>query len=363
MRNTPRYLKGHEDQYKDSPRAAALAWFREARVGLFLHYGLYSLLGGVHGGRDVVRKGGEWIRWAAPVPFGAYAKLADDFTAASFDADAICDLALEAGMRYVNLTAQHHDGFCLWPTDTCDFHVMNTPAKRDLVGELVGACDRKGLGCFLYYSHGRDWWHPHSPDPGIDRYGFNSCRPNTIEDRAHFKHGDAVELDRYLDFVEAQVMQLCARYHPVAGIWLDGIGSFKHMEDGVARSRAQELYDRIHASRPQILVSYKQGLTGTEDFFAPERGVRRAGDGAVTSQAAKPYEICTTLQPDSWGYKIADDGRHHGPDWVLTQLAEAAAIPANLLLNTGPKGDGSIPEEDVQTLREVGRRLAAQAVG
>lgn len=359
MQNEPPVLSYLAAQAKlwqsGSPREAALSWFCEARFGLFVHYGLYSLLGGVWHGRPITRKGAEWIRWDVPIPLADYARLAEQFTAERFDAGSICDLALDAGMKYVNLCTQHHDGFCLWDTDTTDFSTARTAARRDLVGELVEACAARGLGCFLYYSHGRDWWHPDSPDNGGP-----SCRPACPEDAGHFHTGGDHDLNRYLDLVEAQVMELCTRYTPVAGIWLDGIGTFKHMPDGVRRSRCHDLYDKVRSVQPQILVSYKQGLTMTEDFFAPERGVRREGEGAVPADVAgKPLEICTTLQPRSWGYRSADDGQHHGADWVMDQLRAAAQFPANLLLNTGPKGDGSIPDEDAQTLREVGRRLRA----
>ncbi|MCC5830925.1 MAG: alpha-L-fucosidase [Phycisphaeraceae bacterium] len=350
--NVPRYLLGYDTAYVHDPRAAASEWFGGARFGLFLHYGLYSLLGGVYQGRSIDRKGSEWIRWAAPIPYDAYARLADRFTAECFDAEAICDLALDAGMKYVNLTTQHHDGFCLWDTATTDFSSVNTPAKRDLVAELADACDRKGLGLFLYYSHGRDWWHPHSPDNGEP-----SCRPDCPEDAGRFATGDDYNLDEYLDFAEAQILELCRNYRPVAGIWLDGIGGFTNMADGVRRSRCAELYDKIRATSPHILVAYKQGLTFAEDFYAPERHIR---EGTLPSDG-RPYEICTTLQPSSWGYKAADDGKHHGPDWVMEQLEAAGKIPANLLLNTGPTGDGAIPEEDVTTLREVGQRLREAA--
>ena len=278
MEDIPKYLQGYEDLYGQNPRAAALAWFRQARFGLFLHYGLYSLLGGEYRGRTMPGKGAEWIQLVLDIPVAEYAKTKDAFTAERFDADAICTLAAEAGMKYVNLTAQHHDGFCLWDSATTDFASMHAPARRDLVAELVDACDRHGLGCFLYYSHGRDWRHPDSPNNGS-----RSCRPRCPKDREPFYWGDEYDLDRYLDFAAAQVAELC-RYRPVAGIWLDGIGGFKGMNDGVRLSRAQDLYDRIHAAQPQILVSYKQGLTDTEDFFAPERSVRREGDGAVTGR-------------------------------------------------------------------------------
>lgn len=335
--NVPRYLSDHAETYHTDPRSAAIQWFREAKFGLFMHYGLYSLLEGEWENPYVNNKGSEWIRWAAPIPFHEYAQLRERFTAEAFNADSICSLAVEAGMKYVNLTTQHHDGFCLWDTSTTDFSSKHAPAGRDLVSELTDACSRYGLGCFLYYSHGRDWWHPDGPDTGNDQHGYNSSKPICPEDRNHLHYGDNVHLDRYLDLVDQQVAELC-NYPNVAGIWLDGIGGFKDLQNrGKDISRVQTLYDQIHASSPHILVSYKQGMTYTEDFYAPERNIR---EGTLPSDG-RPYEICTTLQPRSWGYKKADDGQHHGPDWVMEQLAEAAAIPANLLLNTGPKADGT----------------------
>ena len=281
------------------------------------------------------------------------------FTADRFDPDEICQLAIDAGMTYINLTTQHHDGFCLWDTNTTDFSSVHAPAGRDLVTELAQSCEKYQLGCFAYYSHGRDWWHPHAPDneavkpeAQFARDDFDSCRPACPEDAAYFKRGTEVDIDQYLDVVSDQVAELC-RIPGITGIWLDGIGGFKNMPDGVAVSRCQELYDEIHAAAPHLLVGYKQGLTYTEDFYAPERSIR---EGTVPSDG-RPYEICTTLQPSSWGYKRADDGQHQDADWVMEQLAIAARIPANLLPNTGPEGDGHIPAEDVDTLREVGRRL------
>lgn len=343
----PAYLASEADLYASDPRKAAVEVFRKSEFGLFMHYGLYSLLGGEWKGLKQTVKGSEWIQWELNIPLAEYAALQQQFTAEKFDAEAICDLAVEAGMRYVNLTTQHHDGFCLWDSDTTDFTSMHAPAKRDLVKELTEACAKMGLGCHLYYSHGRDWWHPDSP-----LNGEPSCRPDYGDQDTHFNWGDAYQLDRYLDLVEQQVLELC-QYKDVASIWLDGIGGFANMEDGAQNSRCQDLYDKIHATSPHILVAYKQGLLFTEDFYAPERNI----DGRMALRESQPYEICTTLQPQSWGYKKADDGQHRPADWVMDQLRIAREIPANLLLNTGPRGDGSIPEEDVNTLLEVGRKI------
>jgi alpha-L-fucosidase len=280
------------------------------------------------------------------VPVAEYAKLAERFTAERFDADAIADLAVEAGMRYINLTTRHHDSFCLFKTEETDFHALNTPCGRDLVGEMAEACRKRGLGFFLYYSHGRDWKHPHAPNN--DQWG-GSARPEYDPPEPSYAYGEEHDLQKYLDFMTRQVTELLGQYGPVAGIWLDGIGVPNTGDRTLFR--CQELYDHVHRLQPQVLVSYKQGLLGTEDFFAPEHK-------AVDSQG-KLMEICTTTirEPNSWGYNRAAYGHHLGPDAIWGELAKARASGSNLLLNVGPKADGSIPEEDVRNLRAVGERL------
>jgi len=330
--DVPSYLKGYEADYAKDPRAAALRWFREARFGLFLHYGLYSLLG-----RH------EWVQFRERIPVAEYAKLKDRFTAERFDADAITDLAIAAQMRYVNITTRHHDSFCLFSTKQTDFHSLNSPAKRDLVGELAEACRRKGLGLFLYYSHGRDWRHPHAPQ---GKAWGRTARPAYKLPQPEYAKPDEHDLRKYVDFMTAQITELCTQYGPVAGIWLDGIGTTRAGDPG--KFHCQKLYDHIHGLQPQILVSYKQGLLGTEDFFAPEhRGIQNT--------TGKPMEICTTLQKQGWGW--VKNSPHLGPDEVMAKLAHAAYQKANLLLNTGPLADGSIHEGDARTLREVGARI------
>jgi alpha-L-fucosidase len=328
----PSYLAEFADLYADDPRQAAIEWFRQARFGLFLHYGLYSLLG-----RH------EWVQLRETIPVAEYANLADRFTAERFDADAIAELALAAGMTYVNLTTRHHDSFCLFRTAETDFHSLNTPCKRDLVGELADACADRGLGLFLYYSHGRDWRHPHAPDNatwgGQARPEYDPPEPAYAAEPDH-------DLNVYLEFMTRQITELLTQYGPIAGIWLDGIAV--PLSGDRSAFRCQELYDHIHSLQPQVLVSYKQGLLGTEDFLAPEHKAYVAPQG-------RPLEVCTTMTPGSWGY-LADSKAHLSTDDVLAKLAAARENRFNLLLNTGPLPDGSIDPADEQTLREVGRR-------
>ena len=207
----PSYLETYRGLYESDPRKAALKWLAEARFGLFMHYGLYSLLG-----RH------EWVQFRETIPVAEYAKLKDRFTAEKFDADGIADLALAAGMRYVNITTRHHDSFCLFDTAQTDFKSTHSPAKRDLVKELAAACAKKGLGLCLYYSHGRDWRHPHAPNN--DEWG-GSARPKYPAPDPAYATDAAHDLQKYVAFVKAQVTELLTNYGPIAAIWLDGIAT------------------------------------------------------------------------------------------------------------------------------------------
>jgi alpha-L-fucosidase len=334
-KNIPPYLKDYSDNYAENPRETALEWFRNARYGLFIHYGLYSLLG-----RH------EWVQFREQIPVAEYAKLKDRFTAEKFDADFITDLALEAEMKYINITTRHHDSFCLWDTKYSDFKSTDSPAKRDLLAELSEQCNKKGLALFFYYSHGRDWRHPHAPNN--DKWG-RTARPHYETRELHYKYGDEHDLNIYVEFMWNQIEELMEMFPQTAGIWLDGIGTT--VSGDYSLFRCQELYDMIHAKLPHILVSYKQGLLGTEDFLAPERKYK--GEG----KPEKPLEICDHLQRQGWGYMKSEDGNHKTKEEVMEMLRRANSYPANLLLNTGPLPSGEIHPEDVSVLRAVGREI------
>jgi len=349
---SPSYLADYKRLYRQDARQAGLQWFRDARYGLFLHYGLYSIPG-----RH------EWVQYRERIPVAEYAKLKEQFTADKFDAMRIVEFAIACGMRYVNLTTRHHDGFCLWNTQFSDFNSATSPARRDLVGELAVACEAHGIGLCLYYSHGRDWKHPHAPNN--DEWG-GKARPDYQPAEPSYAYGAEHDLDKYLEFVANQVRELLTGYGPVAAIWLDG--SAVPLSGDRERFRCQDLYDMIHSLQPQVLVAYKQGVLGTEDFIAPEH---RLPDGAGNAAprpatrakrgkpapAPKPAEICTTMTPGSWGYLAEGRGKHLSAAQVWERISEARAQGANLLLNTGPLADGSLDEEDVPVLLEIGGRL------
>jgi alpha-L-fucosidase len=338
----------------------AKAEFYDARYGLFLHYGLYSLL---------ARH--EWVQQRECIRLDHYAPLADRFTAERFDPVAIADLAVDAGMSYVNLTTRHHESFCLWDTDTTDFNSVAAPnCRRDLVAELADACRDRGLKLCLYLSHGRDWRHPHAPNN--DTHG-GAARPEYDPPEPAYATGPDHDLDLYLDYLTQQVTELLTQYGPIAAIWLDGIAvplnplgpdgqpipDFDPARDGDP-FRCQQLYDLIHRLQPACLVSYKQGYLGTEDFFAPEhRAYNRFGQPFGPDA---PGEVCTTMTPPSWGFDQRLLGQHLDADHVWHKLTRAADANANLLLNTGPRPDGSLVEDECHVLREVGRRIASQGL-
>jgi alpha-L-fucosidase len=354
----PVHLKDHADLHARDPRAASLAWFEKARFGLFMHYGLYAIPGR-----------GEWVMLKEKIPVAEYEKFKAQFTAAKFDADFITDLACEAGMKYVNLTARHHDSFCLFETAQNDYHSMASPAKRDLVGELAAACRKKGLGCFLYYSYALDWRHPYYY--GNDVSKWKSARPAYTTPDPAYKFAKDDDFRHYIDFVHAQIRELLTNYGPLAGLWFDPIFGYYSRPDLFP---IHDTYAMIRKLQPQCLISFKQGATGTEDFAAPERTgqsleerVRKVVGEDSARIAAKAWasnkdkwnEICDTLQPHVWGYSKGDDGKHLDATETLRRLGTANAARCNLLMNTGPLPEGDLHPDDIATLRECGRRIRA----
>jgi alpha-L-fucosidase len=350
----PSYLSDYTLTYKTNPKQAALSWFAQAEYGLFMHYGLYSILG-----RH------EWVMYREAIPIREYEKLKDTFTAARFDADFITDLALEAGMKYVNITSRHHDSFCLFESKVTDYTSTESPAKRDLVAELAEQCQHKGLGLFLYYSYALDWRHPYFYPRSI----YAIARPDYPQPEPRYKWKEDADFEKYIDFVHAQVTELLTNYGPIAGIWFDPIMGYYARPDLFP---IDETYALIRQLQPQTLIAFKQGANGTEDFASPERYGHSLADrvreqigeaSAEVAQSAwnknktKHNEICDTLQPGAWGYTKQDDGKHRPSSEVLKMLEDAHARNCNLLLNTGPLPDGSIHPDDILILRKVGRRL------
>ena len=346
----PNYLREYDKEYIKEPRKANLKWFTDAKYGLFIHYGLYSLL-----------EKGEWVQLRDTIPVAEYALLKDKFTADKFDAEAITDLVLAAGMKYITITSKHHDGFCLFNTKETDFNSLNSPANRDLIKELYEACEKKGIGLFLYYSYAADWKHPYFYSR---ESGWVNARPAYKYPQPEYKFKKDSDFAIYVEFVHNQVKELLYQYPNIAGIWFDPIMGFYHRPNIFP---IDSTYAMIRNISPHALISFKQGANGDEDFIAPERGGKaRVGQKLEVAEVVyemnidKPREICNTLQPHAWGYNKHDDGQHKQTEDVLKMLKDAGKMDANLLLNVGPLGDGSFPEVDINTLKEVGEILKKQ---
>lgn len=342
----PSYLLDYQKEYQVNPKEANLKWFKDAKYGMFIHYGLYSLL-----------EKGEWVQLRDTIPVKEYAKLKDQFTANNFNADEITDVAVSAGMKYITITAKHHDGFCLFKTNETDFNVLNSPSKRDLIQELYDACEKKRLGLFLYYSYGADWSHPYF----YSRSGWKFARPAYNEAQPEYKFKKDEDFKIYIDFVHNQLKEILTQYPNIAGIWFDPIMGYYNRPDLFP---IDSTYALIRELSPHALISFKQGANGNEDFMAPERkGKAKVGQQFDVAKRAyeknknKPQEICNTLQPHAWGYNKKHDGNHKTANDIMIMLEDAKSIDANLLLNVGPKGDGSFPEEDIKALKEAGKLL------
>jgi len=350
--SVPSYLKDYDASYQVDPHKASQQWFARAKFGLFMHYGLYSQLGR-----------GEWVMFKEEIPVTEYKKLKNTFHPDHFDADFITDMACKAEMKYVNITSRHHDGFCLFETTTSDYHSVNSPAKRDLIGELAEQCHKKKLGLFLYYSLGADWQHPYFYPR---KYSFLAQPAYALPDPSYRWQSDE-DFQKYLDYAHAQICELLTNYGPIAGMWFDPILGYYGRHDLFP---IEQTYAMIRRLQPQTLISFKQGATGTEDFAAPERSghsmeekVRKGYGDKAAAVAKKAWEgnkdkhneICDTLQNKSWGYN--KNTTHKTTEQVLEMLSSAFAQNCNLLLNTGPLPDGSIHSEDVKTLNEIGEHI------
>lgn len=328
----PAHLKDHAALYEKDPLAASAKWFKEAKYGLFVHYGIYSLMAA-----------GEWVLYSKKVPLKEYNKLAERFTADKFDVDQITDLALEGGMKYITFTSRHHDSYCMFDTKHSDFKSTNSPCKRDFIGEFAEQCRKKGLAFFPYYSYGRDWRHPHAPFGKV----LKELRANG--ELLPMPTDEPYDIKIYEQFVNDQLTELLTNYGDIAGIWFDAPPEVSARLDVFT---PQKTYDMIHNLQPHAMISAKWGITGTEDFYAPE--FHQHFGKLKKMRREVPMEICDKLG-SAWGWRA--DYKTRGINFLRKSLAHTAFWDANLLINTGPKPDGSLFAGDVEAIRKMGKEL------
>ena len=311
----------------DAAKEKRLQWFREAKFGLFIHWGLYAIPAGEWKGKPIPGIG-EWIMNRAQIPVKEYEKLAAQFNPVKFDADAWVKTARDAGMRYIVITSKHHDGFALFHSKASKYNVVDaTPFKRDILKELAAACARQKMRLGFYYSQAQDW---HEPDGAGNTWDFG---PDEKKDYDKYLRGKA----------EPQVRELLTNYAPVCLIWFD-------TPRMMTPERSQRFVDIVRSLQPDCLIDGRLGLTGKEGDY------RSTGDNAIPDQASdEAWETPATIN-HTWGYK-KDDHDWKRPGEVLFKLLDITSKGGNYLLNVGPMADGRIPERSVENLSEVGKWL------
>jgi alpha-L-fucosidase len=290
-------------------------WFFTNRFGLFVHWGLYSIPGW-H----------EQHQWRGRVSRSEYVKLAGKWNPVRFNPDEWLDLLQEAGMKYITVTTKHHDGFCLWDTKQTKFNTMNTPYKKDTIGILSDACHKRKIPLCLYYSIA-DWNHPNYPNQG--RHHELPPQPR-----------DSPDWDKYMEFLKAQVRELCTNYGEIHGFWWDM---------NVPVYKDPSVNQMIRTLQPKAVINNRGFDDG--DFGTPERDYdSKAADAAGFE---RPTEACQSVGMESWGYKKDED--YYTDRHLMRSIDKYLSRDANYLLNVGPTGEGVIPPESSAILKRIGK--------
>jgi alpha-L-fucosidase len=292
--------------------AESLEWWKDARYGMFIHWGPISL------------KGTEisWSRGGSGIPIEEYDNLYKQFNPVNFNALEWVKVAKAAGMKYIVFTSKHHDGFCMWDTKYNDYNIMNSPFKRDVMKELADACKKEGIALGFYHST-CDWHNPDfpltSPGGGVRRETSN--------------------LERYTEYLKNQSDEIIKNYGPLLVMWYDVPQEFDTV-------RGQGVIDHIRELQPDILVNDRTGAPG--DFATPEQEIG-------SFNISRPWETCMTIG-EQWSWKPNDDVKPL--EQCLQTLIRSAGGNGNLLFNVGPKPDGTIEPLQVERLKEMGKWLS-----
>ena len=315
-------------------------WFKEAKFGMFIHWGLYSILEGTYNGHtmpDTTFPQGnswyaEWIKPRLEVPDDYYNGLINEFNPINYDPDFWVREAANAGMKYLVITSKHHDGFALWDSDVSDFDIMNTPYKKDLIAPLVAACKKYGLKYGFYYSHWQDWedpdgampyWYPWRPDEDFEKYWQRKSLP--------------------------QVKELIEKFDPDL-LWFDTWDWKTH----ITPERRDELIRLVRSLSDKCLINGRICYDNPGDNID---FLEMHDNSYPKEMLSKPWQTPATMQ-NSWAY--------HGKDYnwkpssrMLRYLVNNTSMGGNYLLNVGPKADGTLPAPAIRRLREMGAWLGA----
>jgi|APCry1669189241_1035207.scaffolds.fasta_scaffold00541_6 alpha-L-fucosidase len=289
-------------------------WWFHKRFGMFIHWGLYSIEGW-H----------EQDQWRRKIPRINYVKLANRWNPINFNPNQWIDYAQSAGMSYLCFTTKHHDGFCLFDTKKTQFNCMNTPFGRDILRELADACHKRNFPLCIYYSI-VDWNQKNYPNQG----------------RSHelpVQEGDSPDYAKYIQFVKAQVTELCTNYGKISGFWWDM---------NVTKFKDTSINDLIRKLQPDAVINDRGFDSG--DFGTPERDFTK--DNVNILSFEKRTEACQSIGMESWGYRKDED--YYSDCFILSSVSRYLARDANYLLNIGPKPDGSFPMISIEFLKRIG---------
>ncbi len=309
-----------------------LKWYQDARFGMFIHWGLYSILAR-----------GEWVMHNEKIPVAEYELLGQQFDPVKFNADEWVSIAADAGQRYIVITSRHHDGFSMYDTALSEYKVTRTPFQRDPLHELADACARRGDVRLGFYSSLLDWHHP----------------------AYRFRAESGLAWDDYVGFLHGQVRELCTQYGQLACLWFDGDWPSQLLNDSNAYFAAgasfeyEKLYDMIHTLQPDAVIlnnRHAEPLPGedVQGFEQDLPGHNTAGFN-TTTLSKLPMEVCMTIN-DSWGVN-AQDENHKSSQHLIRTLARSASVGANYLLNVGPTALGEILPIHAERLRALGQWL------
>jgi len=312
-----------------------MQWWRAARFGMFIHWGVYSVPAGVWNGTNVTTSGAEWIMNRGRIPVADYQKFAEQFNPTNFNAEQWVKLAKQAGMKYIVITAKHHDGFAMFHSQASAFNIYDaTPFKRDPLAELAAACKKEGIRLGFYYSQAQDWNHP----------GGAAARSKTgqatVDSQNHWDAAQQGSMDEFIDKVDVpQIKELLSNYGPVAEFWFD-------TPVGMNTERSEKILPLLLMQPNMVVNNRLDAKKATGDFQTPEQKI------PPTGIPGKDWETCMTMNR-TWGYRSYDH------DWksvetLITNLVDIASKGGNYLLNVGPTSAGVIPEPSVDRLKAVG---------
>ncbi|HEY0769999.1 MAG TPA: alpha-L-fucosidase, partial [Sphingobacteriaceae bacterium] len=321
-----------QEKYVPSPENLKnREWFENAKFGLFIHWGVYSVLAD-----------GEWVMNNRQIPIANYEKLPQFFNPVEFNPAEWVQVAKDAGMKYITITSKHHDGFAMWDSKVSDYNIVKkTPYGKDVLKMLADECRKQGMKLFFYHSQ-LDWRHPDYYPRGNTGNNFTG-RP------------EKGNWNAYLDYMDSQLKELLTEYGDIAGIWFDGMWDKKD-----ADWRLQKTYSLIHQLQPAALVGSNHHVTpyDGEDFQMFEKdlpGHNTTGFAPEQTIGSLPKETCETIN-NSWGFNLKDNSHKSRKD-LIQYLVKAAGYGANFLLNVGPMPNGKLQPEHVTRLKEMGEWL------